>query len=242
MNRSQGLIKSKPLWSSTNAGRSLLGWHIPEEIFAVFFILVILALAKDENVVRKVQSNISIQIAIGILILYCVYNKVPWSLAFIIAFISIVSFTDFLTDAKGTTERIWEGISAKFRKQEHVNQKHDPAMMRMGARVLGMMRSDRDPPKGILKKPVLDNSEKKVSFEDGVGDQLSPNVHTDDESESDTDDEDNEMCHRVSQAFGFGEDTDTEAETTDNETEEDHQKRHSDLLNFMNTEKTVANS
>jgi hypothetical protein len=138
----------------------LLGWHIPEEIFAVFFILVILALAKDENVVRKVQTNISIQIAIGILILYCVYNRVPWSLAFIIAFISVISFTDFLTDAKGTTERIWEGISAKFRKQDPVNQKHDPAMMRMGARVLGMMRSDRDPPKGILKNSVPDNSKR----------------------------------------------------------------------------------
>jgi hypothetical protein len=50
------------------------------------------------------------------------------------------------------------------------------------------------------------------------------------------------MCHRVSQAFGFGDDTDTEAETTDNETEEDQQKRHNDLLNFMNTEKTLSNS
>lgn len=235
MNRSQGLIKSKPLWSSTSAGRSLLGWHIPEEIFAVFFILVILALAKDENVVRKVQSNISIQIAIGILILYCVYNRVPWSLAFIIAFISVVSFTDFLKDSKGTMERIWEGISAKFRKEEHVNTKHDPEMMRMGARVLGIMRTDREPPKGILKKPVLDNSEKKVSFAK-PGDEK---IQTDDESESESDDE---MCSRVSQAFGFGDDTDTEAETTDNETEEDQQKRHCDLLNFMNTEKNVANS
>lgn len=214
MNHSSSLVRSKPLWSSTAAGRCVLGWHIPEEIFAVFFILVILALAKDENVVSKVQNNISIQIAVAILVLYCIYNKIPWSLAFILAFVIVASFTDFFVDAKGTVGKIWKTITEKFKERKDQNNKKNPDLMRVGARVLGLMNQ----PKGILKKS--DPTDKKVSFED-------------EESDSDSDDD---ICDEVSQVFGFGDDTDTEADTTDNETEEDQQKRKGDLIDFLNNE------
>jgi len=218
MNRSNGLVKSKPLWSSNGTGRSVLGWRIPEPIFAVFFILVVLALAKDENVVSKVRENKSVQIALAILVLYCIYNRAPWSLMFIIGFIASVCFTDILTDAKGTVEKIWGGVSSQIRKD---HQSQDPALMRMGARVLGIMNNNKVPPKSILKR----SNEKKVSFDDVESEG--------DESESDSDDE---MCSKVSQAFGFSDvESDTEAETTDNETEEDQERRKDDLLSFMNT-------
>ena len=177
------MSRSRGLWSN----RSVMGWRIPEEIFAVFFILVILSLAKDENVVNKVQNNVSVQIAIGILVLYCVYNKIPWSLAFVIGMISAVCFTGLLNDAKGTVGNIISKI------------KKDDATLKMGARVLGLMKK----PKSILKVP-----EKKVSFED------------------------DDICSKVSEAFGL-DDPDTDAETTDNETEEDKENQRDDLLSFM---------
>ena len=76
----------KKIWVNDDSGRSILGWKIKEEIFAIFFILVILSLANDENIKDKVSNNIYIQIFIGIVVLYCIYNRIPWSLAFILIF------------------------------------------------------------------------------------------------------------------------------------------------------------
>ena len=56
----------KKVWVSNDSGRSIFGWKIKEEIFAIFFILVILALANDENITKKVSNNTYIQIFVGI--------------------------------------------------------------------------------------------------------------------------------------------------------------------------------
>lgn len=225
----RGLLASKSLWTSNKSGRHCLGFHIPDEIFAVFFILVILSLAKDEEVMKKVQENRSVQIAIGILVIYCLYNKIPWSLAFILGFVIAVSFTNVLSDAKGTFTNIMEGLKrlTKVTKATKDNKtladdRKDDNMMRMGARVLKMAKTKDESLKGILKKP-----EKKVTFNDV-------------ESESDSESDD-EMCTKVSKMFGF--DPESDAETTDNETEEDHEIRKDDLINFvMNEEKNVSKS
>ena len=72
---------------------------IREEIFALFFILVILALANDPAITEKVRSNTSVQIAIGLAIIYCLYNRIPWSIAFLILFGIGIGFSGLLKDA-----------------------------------------------------------------------------------------------------------------------------------------------
>ena len=56
-NKSIKKINTKKVWLSDTSGRSLFGWKIKEEIFAIFFILVILALANDDNIVKKVNKK-----------------------------------------------------------------------------------------------------------------------------------------------------------------------------------------
>jgi hypothetical protein len=210
MNKSRRLVGESltNVWSSTDRGKSIFGWNIPEEIFAVFFILIILALAKDDDIVNKVKGNISVQIAISILIIYCIYNKIPWSLFFIITFVFAVSFTDILTDSKGTIDKIMNGITEKMTSKEKIENKTDEKI-KLGAKVFNILNK----PKSILKP-----KEKKVTF---------------DESESDSESDD-EMCREVSKMFKFSDiESDTETDMTDTETEDSKQQKKNDLLNFV---------
>lgn len=185
---------SKPLWVSNERGRFMMGFYIREEIFAVFFIIVLFSLLKDENITKKIKENISLQIAIVILLLYCIYNRIPFSFLFIILAILSFIFTDTLKSLK----------DAIFSQKKEENNENNIDLMKMGARVLNIIK-----PKSILKSP-----DKKVQFD----------VNNNSDSDSDSE------CEEAAKFLGLD---DTDAETTDNETEEDKEKQKKDLLDFV---------
>jgi hypothetical protein len=133
------------MWTSNEFGRSLFGWKIKEEIFAVFFILVILALGNDEKIVEKTE-NPYIQGFILMISIYCLYNRIPWSLAFIMVLLVAFLFSDFLYNVKGSLQKI--------------NQ--DKNIMKLGAKVFGMIAEK----KGILKKVRFECEESDTDVED----------------------------------------------------------------------------
>ena len=107
-------IKENKIWKSdVKSGRSIFGWVIKEEIFAIFFILVILSLANDEKIVNKVSNNIYIQIFIGLIIVYCIYNRIPWSLAFVLVLLVSVLFSGFLINIKESFTKIFVDINTQ---------------------------------------------------------------------------------------------------------------------------------
>ena len=223
----------KKVWVSNDSGRSVFGWKIKEEIFAIFFILVILALANDENITKKVSNNTYIQIFVGLVIVYCIYNRIPWSLAFILIFLVAVLFSGFLNNVKGTIEKICYDIQEKA-KDDNNKDTPNPSLMHLGARVFSWMSKDKTSNlqnnKSILKKKVQFDDEEIVSESDNE------NNH------------DEEVCKKVSKMFGFSDDegisepdTDNETEPdTDNETEpdtdrdtDDHENLKKNLKSFM---------
>ena len=96
----------KKVWISDSKGRSLFGWVIKEEIFAVFFILVILSLANDEKIVSKVNENIYIQFFIFLIIIYCIYNRIPWSLCFVLVLLVSVLFSGLVQNVKESLQKV----------------------------------------------------------------------------------------------------------------------------------------
>ena len=106
------IIKENKIWKSdVISGRSIFGWVIKEEVFAIFFILVILSLANDENIANKVSNNVYIQIFIGLIIVYCIYNRIPWSLAFVLILLVSVLFSGFLTNVKESFKKIYVDVN-----------------------------------------------------------------------------------------------------------------------------------
>ena len=96
----------KKVWISDSKGRSLFGWVIKEEIFAVFFILVILSLANDEKIVSKVNENIYIQFFIFLIIIYCIYNHIPWSLCFVLVLLVSALFSGLVQNVKESLQKV----------------------------------------------------------------------------------------------------------------------------------------
>jgi|SaaInlStandDraft_1057018.scaffolds.fasta_scaffold04052_7 hypothetical protein len=233
--------KTKKIWISNDTGRSFLGWKIKEEIFAIFFILVILALSNDKKIVEKVTQNVSIQMFIFIIFIYCVYNKIPWSLAFIMVFIFAFLFSDFINNVKGSLNKIFLDI-----KNNNDFEKKDTALMTIGAKVLGWIskdskvninkndtdnkndninkndKNDKDV-KSILKKKVRFDIENKID-KDEVKD-VTDEADVTDEVDNSSDDD---VCKKVSELFNLDDETDGE---TDNESEIDNSK--DDLKSFM---------
>lgn len=78
---------------------------IREEIFALFFVLIILALANDPVITEKVRTNTSVQIAIGLAVIYCLYNRIPWSVAFLLLFGVAIGFSGMLKDAYSSVQK-----------------------------------------------------------------------------------------------------------------------------------------
>ena len=135
---------SKNVWISNESGRSLFGWKIKEEIFAIFFILVILSLSSNEKIVEKVSNNTSIQLFIVIIFIYCLYNKIPWSLAFILVFVFSMVFSDFTNKIKTSLQKI-------FDDNKLTDSKKNNTFIEIGAKVLGWISKDskKETPKSI---------------------------------------------------------------------------------------------
>lgn len=89
-------MPKEQIWVSNENGRSFFGIKIKEEIFIVFFILILISLANDDNIVDKVNNNTQIQIFILFIVIYCVYNKIPWSLAFILLLLVSILFSKMI--------------------------------------------------------------------------------------------------------------------------------------------------
>jgi hypothetical protein len=140
------------IWKSNSNGRSIFGWIIKEEIFAIFFILVILSLANDEKIIKKVNQNMYIQIFIALIIIYCIYNKIPWSLAFILVFIVSVLFSGLLKNSKESLKKI---ILNNTSSKEH-------KFRELGAKVLSWISKDNTA-KSILKKVNFENMDNSNS-------------------------------------------------------------------------------
>jgi len=219
----------KKVWVSDVTGRSLFGWKIKEEIFAIFFILVILALANDENIVKKVSDNIYIQIFVGLIIVYCIYNRIPWSLAFILIFLVAVLFSGLFTNVKGTVEKIMTDIKNNNNNSSTPNssKQDDNPLMHLGARVFSWVSNDKNNKnnKSILKKVRFENNKDKNNESDS------------EDSDSDNDDDD-KVCKRVSKMFGFSDDEGQSEIETDNETEPDTEPD----TDRDNDEETLKNS
>ena len=114
-------ININKVWKSNKSGRSIFGWKIKEEIFAIFFILVILALAGDEKIVEKVNNNTYIQIFVAIAVLYCIYNKIPWSLAFILIFLIAILFSGFVSKIKETVSKTFLDLKSNNIEYEDID-------------------------------------------------------------------------------------------------------------------------
>lgn len=233
--------RTKKIWISNEYGRSLFGWKIKEEIFAIFFILVILALANDENIINKVSENTHIQIFIGLVIVYCIYNRIPWSLAFILIFLVAILFSGFFNNVKGTIEKMCTTIQDKNNIKEM--NRPDNTFMHLGARVFSWLSKDKnnEKNKSILKKVRFDKSNTNITNKSTTE---TNNIICDtDSDESEESDEESEMCKKVSNMFSKCnlKDNDILSEVdTDNETEpdtdremEDHEDIKENLKSFM---------
>lgn len=224
----------KQIWISDTTGRSLFGWKIKEEIFAIFFILVILVLANDENIVNKVSNNLYIQIFIGLIIIYCIYNRIPWSLAFVIILLISVLFSDFFTNVKGSVQKIF--LDIKNKNQENIKDNNAP-LVKLGAKVFGWLSNNKNKNQECEnKKSIL----KKVKF-----DKKNNNEDVDSDSDSDDDknnrkngksEHNNEVCEQVSKMFGFDDDI-----MSENETEPDTDGEESESVN-ENLKKNLKDS
>jgi hypothetical protein len=209
----------KKVWVSNDSGRSIFGWKIKEEIFAIFFILVILALANDENITKKVSNNTYIQIFVGLVIVYCIYNRIPWSLAFILILLVAILFSGFLNNVKGTIETIYKDIKEKNNNDDNKDSPN-PSLMHLGARVFSWMSKDKVSDTNIQNnKSIL---KKKVRFDD---EEPEP-------SDSADEDDHDEVCKKVSKMFGFSDDEGPSEIDTDNETEPDTDRDTNDQENL----------
>jgi hypothetical protein len=215
----------------------LIRSSIPEEIFALFFVLVILSLAKDEDVVEKVQKNVFIQIAVGIMVIFCIYNRMPWSLVFLLGFVMLMSFKkhpldSYIDDMKKFFERKENGKK---------DSEHDDQTMKLGARVIHIAKGtthEKREPQGILKK-------KKVSFSDLPEEKMDSGTRKFLPEQKDKED----ICLKVSRMFGF-DDSDTEGDLTDTEDmksmdsfaedegENEVMEKKKDLENFLSSQNT----
>ena len=219
----------KKIWISDESGRSFFGWKIKEEIFAIFFILVILSLANDKNIVDKVSSNTHIQIFVGLIFIYCIYNRIPWSLAFIILILISILFSDFLKNIKESVKKIFEDVKENNNYQDSDTKQNNyvnKSVMQLGARVFNWMSKDQKEPndqkerkefkeyKGILKKKV--RFKKDIKKKDQVLNENEP-------IESSSDEDEDEECKRVSKILGFsdGEEGGFSEAETDTETDGD---------------------
>jgi hypothetical protein len=240
-------INKKRVWISDTNGRSLFGWKIKEEIFAIFFILVILALANDENIVKKVNDNISIQIFIGFLVIYCIYNRIPWSLAFFLILLISILFSNFCINVKGSFEKIFLDIKEKSKKNSNTNQNlnenlNNNSLINLGARVLGWVSKDKSKltnnSKSILKKNVsFDKTpEKAISFTSLVERDIEIKKEEKSNIDISDDESDNEVCDEVSKHFRLNDDDGLSDIDTDNETEPDitdYKDEHENLKNSL---------
>ena len=209
----------KKVWVSNDSGRSIFGWKIKEEIFAIFFILVILALANDENITKKVSNNTYIQIFVGLVIVYCIYNRIPWSLAFILILLVAILFSGFLNNVKGTIETIYKDIKEKNNNDDNKDAPN-PSLMHLGARVFSWMSKDKVSDTNIQNnKSIL---KKKVRFNDKESEP----------SDKEDDDDHDEVCKKVSKMFGFSDDEGPSELDTDNETEPDTDRDTDDQENL----------
>lgn len=219
-----------------------IGGKIREEIFALFFVLIILALANDEGVVNKVKHNLSIQIAIGLIIIYCLYNRIPWSVSFMIMVAFAMGFSGIFYDAWQTANRSVTKIMNKDKdkdKEKEIPYKKagsgSPSVADyLGAKVLGWIAKDKkekesDLPVGVLKKvEKVEKIDKNVRFG-------KDEIHGD-ESDSDSD-SDESMCDHVSRAFGLNDvdtDVDTDTETEPDDTIENIEKMKKNLQSYVN--------
>lgn len=67
---------------------------IPNEVFCVFFVLVVLCLLGDDNIIEMLKENTYLQMtAVGIF-LFLIFYRVPWSVAFVIVFMFCLFFSN----------------------------------------------------------------------------------------------------------------------------------------------------
>ena len=240
-NKSIKKINTKNIWISDTSGRSLFGWKIKEEIFAIFFILVILALANDDNIVKKVNDNIYIQIFIGLLVIYCIYNRIPWSLAFILIFLISMLFSDFLKNVKESIEKLFLDIKEKsketFNKNDNKNNNindnlNNNSLINLGARVIGWVSKDKNISNDILTNNSKSILKKNVNFENKTKKEKDDIDTSDDDSENQSNDE---VCNKVSKMFRFNDEEGILEADTDNETEPD-------ITDYKNEQENLKNS
>ena len=158
------LSENKPWFLNFSNERSIFGWIIKEEIFAIFFILVIVSLSNDETIVKKVSNNIYIQIFIGLIFLYCIYNRIPWSLAFILVLLISILFSTFVINIKESFKKIFLNMN----NSNNITDIKTNPLRHIGAKVVSWISKEQEKnkvSKSILKKNVnYDNDEcKKIS-------------------------------------------------------------------------------
>ena len=203
---------------------SIFGWVIKEEIFAIFFILVILSLANDEKIVNKVSNNVYIQMFIGLIIVYCIYNRIPWSLAFVLILLVSLLFSGFLINIKESFKKIFVDIN----NNTPITDSKTKSLRELGAKVFSWMSKDKQKntdsvleksdTKSILKKQVKFNKiDPTTPTEDCDG--VVCESSSDESDSGDSSDESSEECKKVSKMFNLTDDELSEAET-DNETDQ----------------------
>ena len=154
-------MPKEQIWVSNENGRSFFGIKIKEEIFIVFFILILISLANDDNIVDKVNNNTQIQIFILFIVIYCVYNKIPWSLAFILLLLVSILFSKMIPNMIDNIKK----KTIELKKNIPSNKK-------------GILKKVK------FKKPICKKVEQFIEKE------TFSEVDTDNETEVDSDDED----------------------------------------------------
>jgi len=193
-------METNKIWVSDKSGRSFFGIKIKEEIFAICIILLILSLSNDEKIKNVVDNNIYIQGFIIVSIIYCIYNRLPWSLIFTILFVIHLLFTDFTKNVYDSVVKIFYKISSSDKK---IIKKKEEGF---GNKILQLVF-------GKKKKNVSFDLKKNKIKHYKVNEEES-NEEESGEEESDEEESD-EICKKASTFFNFSDD-ESDGEDIDN--------------------------
>ena len=79
-----------------NSNAPYINLKMRDEIYFIFFIILILSFIKDESIMTYIQNNHILQLVVVFLFLYSIYHKIPIYLLFSILFIIAISTTNII--------------------------------------------------------------------------------------------------------------------------------------------------
>ena len=82
-----------------NSNAPYINLKMRDEIYFIFFIILILSFIKDESIMTYIQNNHILQLVVVFLFLYSIYHKIPIYLLFSILFIIAISTTNIICDS-----------------------------------------------------------------------------------------------------------------------------------------------